>query len=179
MATELYVVVVTDTIPFAGLLSVPQSTTTQGKGTKRVDNNFQTYNERLYCLALYNNYLKARLGFGLAYSGRTTKLLPTALHTVYYYSPVHVGSPPDQRSEMRQVRMSIPVRVWPTLQEYEATELYVVVETYTIPFAGLLSVPQSTTVREKSQKQLYIYNNFQLYNEMFDCYTLFITNLKA
>ena len=29
MATELYVVVETDTIPFAGLLSVPQSTTAE------------------------------------------------------------------------------------------------------------------------------------------------------
>ena len=41
--------------------------------------------------------------------------------------------------------MPSPVRVWPVLQEYVATELYVVVETDTIPFAGLLSVPQSTS----------------------------------
>ena len=45
--------------------------------------------------------------------------------------------------------MSSPVRVWPVLQEYMATELYVVVETDTIPFAGLLSVPQSTTAEDE------------------------------
>ena len=44
--------------------------------------------------------------------------------------------------------MSSPVRVWPVLQEYVATELYVVVGADTIPFAGLPSVPQSTAVQE-------------------------------
>ena len=48
--------------------------------------------------------------------------------------------------------MSSPVRVWPVLQEYVATELYVVVETDTIPFAGFPSVPQSTAEQGKSMQ---------------------------
>ena len=40
--------------------------------------------------------------------------------------------------------MPSPIRVWPVLQEYVATELYVVVGADTVPFTGLLSVPQST-----------------------------------
>ena len=65
------------------------------------------------------------------------------------YSQVHVGSSPDQRPESRQFRTSSPVRTESALQEYVATELYVVVETDTIPFAGLPSVPQSTTAEDE------------------------------
>ena len=60
--------------------------------------------------------------------------------------------------------MSIPVRlrVWPALQEYVATELYVVVETDTIPFAWLLRVPQSTTAQGKVTKTVTITSNFTM-----------------
>ena len=70
---------------------------------------------------------------------------PVATHRTQDYSPIQVGSLPDQRPVSEHVRMSSPIRVWPVLQEYVATELYVVVETDTIPFAGSPSVPQSTT----------------------------------
>ena len=48
--------------------------------------------------------------------------------------------------------MPSPIRVWPVLQEYVATELYVVVETDTIPFAGLLTAPQSTSADTRKMK---------------------------
>ena len=70
----------------------------------------------------------------------------------HFNSPVQVGSLPDQLPVSKHVRMSSPVRVWPVLQEYVATELYVVVETDTIPFAGSPSAPQSTTEQGKSMQ---------------------------
>ena len=45
--------------------------------------------------------------------------------------------------------MSSPVRVWPVLQEYVATDSYVVVGADTVPFTGLSSVPQSTTAEDE------------------------------
>ena len=79
--------------------------------------------------------------------------------------------------------MPSPVRVWPVLQEYVATELYVVVETDTIPFAGSTSVPQSTTadtrkIRKNSalvhvQKETHSRYNYGQCSQM-DSHTLLV-----
>ena len=68
------------------------------------------------------------------------------------YSQVHVGSSPDQRPELRQVRMSSPVRTESALQEYVATELYVVVGADTVPFTGLSSASQSTAADTRNRQ---------------------------
>ena len=68
------------------------------------------------------------------------------------YSQVHVGSSPDQRPELRQVRMSSPVRTESVLQEYVATDSYIVVGADTVPFTGSSSAPQSTAADTRNRQ---------------------------
>ena len=77
---------------------------------------------------------------------------PVATRSTQDYSPIQVGSLPDQLPVSKHVRMSSPVRVWPVLQEYVATELYVVVGADTVPFTGLSSAPQSTAAATKNRQ---------------------------
>ena len=63
------------------------------------------------------------------------------MHIQLHILPVQVGSLPDQSPVSKQVRDAYPDRVYPVLQEQLATDLYVVVDTETTPFAGSLSAP--------------------------------------